>query len=138
MLRHGAEKCVSFLPAVIGQSPTIVENASGFVGALVHTDWAVRKAGAEGLRALGQMLGQDLVELGDGTADTADRPFARAVSALWTARGDKMKPVRDASNEALAVYAALQVAIILRLELAQCLHSDNVNSRMRRINAPWT
>ena len=79
---------------------------TGLLGSTLSPDWAVRKAAADGIRAAAVILGPALLSLDLGTI----------VSALNPLKFDKMKPVRSAAIEALAILSHLQV-----VPFSQCI-----------------
>ena len=74
------------------------------------SDWPSRKAAAEALKAFAVALGPGLDSPGPAAAPAGALPAsARAAEALERCRFDKVKPVRDAVQEAQAVLLDLQV-----------------------------
>ena len=79
---------------------------------MTHAEWAVRKAAAEAIKALAIALGPGLDSPGPAAlpADAgAMSASIRAAEALEKCRFDKVKPVREAVQEAQAVLLDLQV-----------------------------
>lgn len=80
---------------------------------MTHAEWPVRRAAAEAIKALAIALGPGLD--GPGLAALpagAMSASARAGEALEKCRFDKVKPVREAVQEAQAVLLDLQVRSI--------------------------
>lgn len=74
------------------------------------TDWPTRKAAAEAFKAFAVALGPGLDSPGPAALPAGALPASvRAAEALERCRFDKLKPVRDAVQEAQAVLLDLQV-----------------------------
>ena len=74
------------------------------------SDWPTRRAAAEALKAFAVALGPGLDSPGPAALPAGALPAsARASEALERCRFDKVKPVRDAVQEAQAVLLDLQV-----------------------------
>ena len=74
------------------------------------SDWPSRRAAAEALKAFAVALGPGLDSPGPAALPAGALPAsARAAEALERCRFDKVKPVRDAVQEAQAVLLDLQV-----------------------------
>lgn len=74
------------------------------------TDWPTRRAAAEALKALAVALGPGLDSPSPAALPAGAQPASvRAAEALERCRFDKVKPVRDAVQEAQAVLLDLQV-----------------------------
>ena len=85
--------------------------SSGLIAALSNPDWPVRRAAAEAFKALAVALGPGLNGSGQPTmTDAAQAGAARATEALDRCRFDKVRPVREAVQEAQAVLQDLQVS----------------------------
>ena len=77
------------------------------------SDWPSRRAAAEALKAFAVALGPGLDSPGPAALPAGALPAsARAAEALERCRFDKVKPVRDAVQEAQAVLLDLQVTFV--------------------------
>lgn len=90
---------------------TVLQNcSSGLVAALSSPDWPVKRAAAEALKALVIALGPGLDSPGQAALPAGvQAASSRAADALEKCRFDKVRPVRDAVQEAQAVLLDLQV-----------------------------
>ena len=80
------------------------------MAALSSSDWPVRRAAAEAIKALVIALGPGLDSPGPPALPVnVQSASARAAEALERCRFDKVRPVREAVQEAQAVLLDLQV-----------------------------
>lgn len=87
--------------------------SSGLVAALKSPDWPVRRAAAEAIKALAIALGPALDSPGQAAqAAGVQTPSLRAAEAFEKCRFDKVRPVREAVQEAQAVLQDLQVSCV--------------------------
>jgi hypothetical protein len=84
--------------------------SSGLVSALSNSDWPIRRAAADAIKALAIALGPELDSPGQAAlASGVQSVSCRAAEALEKCRFDKVRPVREVVQEAQAVLLDLQV-----------------------------
>lgn len=96
--------------------------SSGLVAALRSPDWPVRRAAAEAIKALAIALGPALDSPGQAAQPAGvQAPSLRAAEAFERCRFDKVRPVREAVQEAQAVLQDLQVScVVMTSRTANC------------------
>jgi len=84
--------------------------SSGLVSALSNSDWPIRRAAADAIKALAIALGPDLDSPSQAALTSGVQSVScRAAEALERCRFDKVRPVREVVQEAQAVLLDLQV-----------------------------
>ncbi|KAL0026027.1 hypothetical protein WJX79_002284 [Trebouxia sp. C0005] len=109
LVQGGPQALQPHLSLLVGHPHTAKTNSSGLVSALSNSDWPIRRAAADAIKALAIALGPDLDSPGQAALSSgAQSVSCRAAEALEKCRFDKVRPVREVVQEAQAVLLDLQ------------------------------